>query len=138
MTFYVTQITSLNELIKLWPRLIKLAKLENCSVDSEFLLQLFLRCFNDGGVFVVRGDSGLAGSCLVEHSHNSTLVLHSIPNDKGTGIAKACLAAVKKWAREEDYGTLLATTSKLSGSSYRYFEKTLGFRRQTVTFKMEF
>lgn len=135
--FRVIQLTSLQELVKLWPRLLKLAQTDCVGVDPTHFLQLALRCLQSGAVFIVRGDSGVMGSCLVEHGSDFILVLHSIPNDKGTGIAKACLAAVKLWAKQNLYEQIQVSTSKLSGSSYRYFEKTLGFRRNTVTFKLK-
>jgi hypothetical protein len=134
--FRVSQIETIAELLKLWPRLSRIAQEESKGLDVTLFLQRLLHCFSAGAVFVVRGDAGLMGSCMVGHGPGSTLILHGIPNDKGTGIAKACLAAVKVWAKANEYDTIQATTRKLSGSSYRYFEKTLGFRRNSVTFKL--
>lgn len=134
--YSVTQLNTLAEFEHLWPRLAKLTRADNHSIDIEQLLRLFFHCLTAGAVFVVRGDAGLLGSCLVEYGPGDILVLHSIPNDKGTGIAKTCLAAVRGWAKDRGVREIQVTSTKLSGSSFRYFEKSLGFKRRAVTFAL--
>jgi hypothetical protein len=134
--YTVSQIKSLGELGKLWPRLLKMAKAECQHLNTEKFLQVLLKCFGHGAVFVVRGNAGLLGSCAVESTDNFILVLHNIPNDKGTGMAKACLEAVKKYAEDNAFVRVQATTQNFSGASFRYFKKTLGFRYHAATFSM--
>lgn len=135
--YTVSRIKEPLELMKVWPRLYRLAKIEDVGLESSQHLQLLLRCFGLGAVFVVRNDGSVCGACFVELTPSLTLVLHGIPNDKGTGISKVCLEAVKEFARENQVRMMQATTRRLSGSSYRFFEKVLGFRRHSVTFKLK-
>ena len=135
--YTVSQIKSLGELGKLWPRLLKMAKAECQHLNTEKFLQVLLKCFGHGAVFVVRGNAGLLGSCAVESTDNFILVLHNIPNDKGTGMAKACLDAVKEYARVNHLDQVQATTQNFSGASFRYFKKTLGFRYSAATFTLK-
>jgi len=132
----VTQVTEVNELIKYWPRLLSLVKKETPLVNAESYLQTLLTCLSNGAVFVVRGDRGLSGICCVEQQTATILSLRSIPNDKGTGIARECIAAIKDWGNDCGYDTLEVSTERLSGSSFRYFEKSLGFHRKFVTFTL--
>ena len=132
----VTKVVDVNEIIKCWPRLYSLALKEVPTTNADQLLQLYLTCFQNGAVFLVRNDSGLCGVCCVEHQPNYTLALRCVPNDRGTGIAKACIAAAKDWGRKTEHDTLIVSTERLSGSSFKYFEKSLGFRRKFVTFTL--
>lgn len=131
----VKRVEDVDELIKLWPRLLVLAKKEASTLSTDQLLQLFLVCLRDGAVFVVRANTGLCGFACVERT-GSVAVLHCIPADDGQGLGKACLGAIRTWASNEQLDGIKATTTKLCGSSFRYFEKSLGFRRNSVTFLM--
>lgn len=132
----VSLVEDVDEFVKLWPRLAKLA-LEPCPhLEPEDVLRTFLRCFEEGAVFTVRNEHGLVGSCCVRLQESSAILL-SLPEDNGAGLAKSCLEAVKTWADANNCCDVRVTTTRLSGSSYRYFEKSLGFRRRAVTFTME-
>ena len=130
----VIQITDLNDLLKYWPKLLALVKKESPQVVAEHFLQLLLTCYDNGAVFVVRNFGQFCGMCCVQAQPDYTLVLRGIPNDKGTGAAKACIEAVKSWGQEHEYETLEVSSERLNGSAFRYFEKSLGFRRKFVTF----
>jgi len=131
----VSQITSVDELIKLWPRLWALALVETPTLKAQETLQQFLTGLETGAVFIVKDDHGLAGSCCVI-GHGDYATLQSIPNDRGLGLAKSCVEAMQQWAKAEGYKKVFVSTTKLCGSRYRYFENTLGFRRHSWTFCM--
>lgn len=133
----VTPVASLIELVKLWPRLLKCAKADTPCLNSEWFLRGLLRSLASGAVFVVRADSGVIGCCAVEQTANDSLILHTIPNDKGTGTAKACLEAIKEYAEEVGCTDVMVTTRNFSGSSFRYFKHALGFRQYSVTFNLK-
>jgi GNAT superfamily N-acetyltransferase len=128
------QVKDLPQLLKVWPRLLKLEASAN--IQPEILLQLHLRCFQQGAIFLIRADNGIVGSALVEGRGHGIAILHSIPRDEGKGFGRAAVEAVKQWARENDFNDLQVSTTKLAGSSFRYFEKSLGFRRKSVTFSI--
>ena len=133
----IEQVKHVDELIKKWRRLEALAG-DNVKFDSETLLQLFLTCLKRGAVFLVYSDKGLCGSACVEWRGNGNLlVLHSLPTDQGNGFGKHCLESIKSWAKDQGADRIEVTSNKLSGSNFRYFEKTLGFRRQSVNFAMK-
>ena len=129
----VEQLTSLSDLIKLWPRL---CSLRRGGRTSENVLQLMLTCLQDGAVFLVYGDYGLVGSSCVTRT-GDCVVLHSLPRDGESQLGKACLHAIEEWAREHGMTQLTVTTDRWTGSSFKYFEKGLGFERRSVTFVKE-
>lgn len=129
----VQQIDDVNEVIAKWPRLLTLMQSE-ATVQSETLLQMFLRCLTHGAVFFAYGDHGLMGACCVEDCGDHANLL-SLPRDNGVGMATDCLARVDAWAVAHNMDEVRVTSTNLCGSSFRYFEKSLGFRRHAVTFK---
>jgi GNAT superfamily N-acetyltransferase len=132
----VSQVNEVNELIKYWPRLFSLVRKETPTVNSEGFLQLLLTCLTNGAIFVVKNDGGLCGVCCVEDQSNGSLTLQTIPNDRGTGVARACLDAVKTWGVHNGFNSIEVSTERMSGSSFRYFEKSLGFHRSLITFTL--
>jgi len=137
----VAQIESVQELMKLWPRLRALSAEASPPVSVETALKIFLDCFGQGAVFVVRNDHGLVGSCCLHFTdHPKVLALRTLPKDNGEALGKVCLEQVVEWAKEKGYKKIVVTTYELdghkgmSGSRYKYFEKSLGFRQQSVTF----
>lgn len=136
----ITKVDSLDELLKYWPRLLTLAiKETDHKFNPEHLLQLYLKCFATGVVFAVRNDQGLCGLVAAEEDSQNTanLILRAIPNDFGTGLARACMEALKHWASTEAFDSIEVSSTRLSGSRFHYFEKTLGFRRNTMIFKLQ-
>jgi GNAT superfamily N-acetyltransferase len=131
----IEQVEEMDELVKCWPRLFSIAYSEGLRIDADDFLRMFLRCMADGAVFFVRGDKGLCGACCVEDD-NDVLKLRLVPKDKGTGVAKECMKAIREWARVNGYSGVEVTTNRFSGSSFWTLEKTLGFRRHSVTFRM--
>jgi GNAT superfamily N-acetyltransferase len=89
----------------------------------------------DGAVFLVFGNHGLQGSacCLAGLDY---VQIFSLPTDQGEKLAKSCLETIKQWARTEGYTKLIITSPRLNGSSFAYFEKELGFRRNSVIYHM--
>jgi hypothetical protein len=126
----IQQIDDVNEVIAKWPRLTVLEPTAN----PELMLQIFLRCLEHGAVFFVYGDHGLMGACCVENCGEFVNLL-SLPRDNGVGMAKDCLEKVYEYAKGEGVDEIRVTSTNLCGSSFRYFEKSLGFRRQAVVFK---
>jgi GNAT superfamily N-acetyltransferase len=132
----IEQIWDVNEIIAKWHRLWVLADTDEVG-DSESVLQMYLHCLTNGAVFLVYGDKGLMGTCCLERCPKYVNLL-SLPRDNGAGMAKMCIETAKQWAKEEGYDEIRVVSTKLNGSSFRYFEKSLGFHRHSVTFKVNF
>lgn len=132
--FNVTRVEDVNVLLKLWPRLITLAREDSVGMTTEKLLTLLLSCLSSGAVFTVRGDSGLIGFVCVDVLNEHNVALRSIPRERVPGIAKACLTAVKEWAKGEGFKRLFVTSTSFSGSSFKYFKHTLGLPQYSITF----
>jgi len=105
-------------------------------IETEDLLQLLLRCFTKGVVVLARNERGLVGFACLEQSGDYGL-LHCIPADNGCGLGKDCKNFLVDWAKAHHLAGIKATTTRLCGSCFKYFEKSLGFRRNTVTFLLE-
>ena len=132
----ITSVKSVDELIKIWPRLVKLAKQELPDVEPDNLLQLFLACLQRGVVVLARTDKGLVGFACLEIKDGFGQ-LYCIPADEGVGLGKSCKEFLVAWAKEQNLDGIKATTNRLCGASFRYFEKSLGFRRNSVTFLLK-
>ena len=133
----IKQVEEVEELLKVWRRLWEVTKREAPRTTPEHFLQLVLTCYTTGAVFLVWESGSLRGLCCLEESLPSTLILRVIPNDKGTGVARECIKHIREWGRNLGYKLLEVSSENLNGSSFRYFEKTLGFRRRYVTFTSE-
>jgi hypothetical protein len=132
----IEQVKDVNEIISKWRRLAMLT--DNDLVNNlEEVLQMYLHCLTNGAVFFVYGASGLMGTCCLECWPEFVNLL-SLPKDNGVGMAKKCIDVVKTWAKENGYSEVRVMSTKLNGSSFRYFEKSLGFRRHAITFKLNF
>lgn len=129
------EITSTDKLLKVWPRLLKLVRLELPEIDPGVLLGHYLHCMSNGAVFVVHGYSGIVGTAHVEKMGNVG-VIHGLPKNESHGYACFCLMSIKEWAKVHDVDELQITSSKMNGSNFRYFEKSLNFHRKSVTFSM--
>jgi len=132
----VAQVDSVEEIISYFPRLVALVKNDQAGVRAEDLLQLFLTCLRSGGVFVARDDHGLCGSCLVEMTSEEVAVLRLLPRETSQGVTKMCLTKIREWGQKNGICELRVCAFKMNGSTFRYFEKTLGFYRQSVIFSM--
>lgn len=124
----IQQVDNVDEVVAKWTRLIAVEKPEN----SAELLQMFLRCLDQGALFFVYGDKGLMGTCGLV-ACGGYIDLLTLPRDNGVGMAKECLRRVKEWAKERQVDEIRVTTNKSCGSSFRYL-KNLGFRQASVTF----
>lgn len=131
----ISQLRSLDELTQLWPRLMKLAECRTLK-GADSLLRLYLNTMASGAVFLVFNDHGLFGTCHVRKMHGAGVLL-SLPQDNGEGLGKKCLAKVEEWAKGQGLGKLVITNDRFVGSSFRYFEKSLGFHRTAITFTKE-
>lgn len=132
--FNLTQLSDVDQLVKLWPRLLSLAYADRPETTSKKLLPLLLACVSNGAVFLVRGDSGLVGFVCVDVLNEHNVALRSIPKERVPGMAKACLTAVKEWAKREGFRRILVTSYNFSGSNFKYFKHTLGLPQYSVTF----
>ena len=112
-----------------WPFLVRL-----CPGIS---LEAALRAFQTGVVYVLylHADK-LGGFCTVER-HGQEARITSLPSDNGCGLGKACLTHVIEWAKKHGVQELVASTNNLNGSSFRYFEKSLGFKRKEMIFALQ-
>lgn len=121
----ILPITDLETLLALWPEAL---------ADDEGVkecLPVVLRCLSDGMVAAVYTDNKFAGLIVTEEGDGIGLI-HILPKTVG----RECLNAVKAWAFEQGLNELRIIAKAINGSSFRFFEKTLGFRRNAVIFTM--
>jgi hypothetical protein len=135
--FKLQRVEDVDTLVKTWRRLVVLAEGNGPEVSTKSLLDMFLQCLNNGGVFFVRGDEGLIGFVCVEAMSDECVALRSVPRDKLPGLGKACLTYVRDWAKSEGFRRLFVSTSQFSGSNFKYFKHTLGMQQHSVTFSMK-
>ena len=135
--FKFTIVEDVDTLVKMWKRLLVLARENGPDVEPDQLLRMVLRCIECGVVFLVRGNTGLIGFVCVEQTGRHSATLRSIPREQVTGLGKTCLEAVKVWATEEGIKRVFVTTRRFSGSNFKYFRTSLGFRQYSVTLSME-
>lgn len=128
----IRKISTLEDLLKVWPRLCLLTRCDK----ADNVLRASLACLVNGAVFLVRNDYGLAGTCCVSRQGEAA-VIHTMPVGGGESLGRRCLAEVADWARGEGLQRLQITNDRWNGSSFRYFEKSLGFERRMVTFVKE-
>ena len=129
-------ILDVDQLIKYWPRLLKVGRRDDPDVQPERLLQIYLDCLSNGVLFVIRTDSGIYGTCGAVHLSDGTLIIRAIPNDKGTGIAKQCVEHLYEWGHQNGCCIIEATTKHFNGSAFKYFTQCLGMNRKSVTFSL--
>ena len=135
---FITQhLTTVDDVIKLWPRLNDLAHRERVDkrIDDAAILQMVLLCIQNGCVVVLRQGGSVVGFGCAELMDEGDLYLRCVPPDEGKGIARECVSAILKWASERGIAQIRCVTYRLNGSTHRYFQKTLGFKLESVTFK---
>lgn len=132
----IETVKDVDRLVELWPRLMDYVQSDRAETDVNWLLALCCRCIENGVVYVIEVDSIVKGLCCAEVVNGGATV-HVLPTDSGKGLGKLCVARLRTWAARKSIPRLYATTTRLSGSSFRYFEKSLGFRRNAITFTLE-
>ncbi len=120
--------TNVTELTRVFDLLVHSAK--DCN-RSE-LLGTLLGCLTRGILLTVYEDeSDFRGFCAVEMLDEKSAVIHSMPTSP---YSIHCMTAIKLWAKHVGIKQLEICTHRLNGSNFRYLEKTLGFRRQSMIF----
>src|SRR5437867_8135474 len=120
------QITTVEELISFWPFLQRIAKTN----DSEALLRQFLICLQSGLLLAIYTSGQLTSFCTVSRCGDYILI-HSLPSDGGK-LGRTVLEYVKQWAIDAGVVEVQIVSERLCGSSFRYFEQTLGFHRKAM------
>lgn len=129
----IKQITSVQEILGNWQEL--LDDRPSRYMNAAKLLAMLLRAL-DTALFFAYNDGKFAGFCFVEIQGYRAIV-HSLPVSQGSKIGLACLHQVKRWAKKSGLRSINITTTKFSGSTNRYFEETLGLRREAVIYSMK-
>lgn len=108
--------------------------------DAHPLLALVLACLNNGLVAIVKQDGVYQGLILAEKRETSVMI-HALPKgvdlteaNSPKGFGRLCVDYVKDWSIEEGFTELQIVCQAVNGSSFRFFEKTLGFRRKAIIF----
>ena len=126
----ILKIESVERLLAIWPSIVKEHQ------DPDAFLTLVLAAIGKGVVFVALMDSLPKGVCCVT-VEKAVAIVHCLPADQGKGLGKEVLKTVRMWAQSCHLHHIEISTDRLNGSSFRYFEKTLGFRRSKMTFEMK-
>lgn len=121
----ITQIKDLDDLLTYWP-----SALED-DPDVKEALPTILRCMSTGIVGAVFFNDRFSG-LLVAEKQDSIACVQMLPKTFG----RECVAYIKEWAFENGLNELRIISPAVNGSQFRFFEKTLGFRRKAVIFSM--
>lgn len=126
----ILRVESFKKLMALWPDVV-----QEHESPAEFLA-LLLAALRGGVIFIVMSEGEPKGVCCAT-AESTVAVIHCLPTGQGLGFGREMIKHVRKWAQDLGLRHLEISTDKLSGSSFRYFEKTLGFRRSRMTFELE-
>jgi hypothetical protein len=129
-TLTICKIRNVDELTHVWDDLLSTVP---PNTDKQEFLGRLLGCINDGIIFLAYDEEKLIGFACACPSNSDTAILLSLP---GGNVGIACLGAVMGWARSNNFNRINLSTTHLNGSNFRYLEKTLGFRRSSMTFTM--
>lgn len=121
---------------------------ENRHFSSASFLKLLCNTVDSGEksgyVMIVRSKNNKPLFYLVAydnsdeyHEASTVFIVAFYSNGKSKTASRFGLEALKKWARGHGYKELQGESSRINGSSFRYFEKYLGFRRCRVLFTQE-
>jgi len=126
----IRQITNVQEILGNWQELLddRPSRYMNASKFLAMLLHSL-----DGALFFAYMDGKYVGYCSVEVQGYRAIV-HSLPVSLGHKIGLACLNQIKRWAKKNSIHSINITTTKFSGSTNRYFEETLGLKREAVIY----
>ena len=67
----------------------------------------------------------------------SALVQKAYVTTGKVGANRAIVSQIAKWCKDKGYDRIFVFSDKASGSAFRLFEKTLGFKRYNVVFVKE-
>jgi hypothetical protein len=119
-------VTSLDELLAVWPMIVE----DDPEMGS--CVPLLMRCVADGLLLVMFFGGRFVGITAIEMTEGPAVV-HILPKEYG----RQAIRIVKEWAFELGINELQITSSAVTGSQFRFFEKTLGFRRKAIIFTMQ-
>jgi len=95
-------------------------------------LDFVLQALRDGYVSVALLNGKYIGFCCVI-KQGKIGVLGALPSNK-YNAARLALKDVDKWCTEQGITQLVVSVDKFNGSTFRYFEKTLGLKKMYLTF----
>ena len=114
------------ELVQMWPSISLIS-------DGVAVWQTLSCCIQRGAVFLCFLNDTMCAFSAIERI-GDVGVVHCLPCDSGVGLGKACLKAVRAWARDFQIKELEITLTSFNGSNYRYVKHCLGFKRKSETF----
>jgi hypothetical protein len=132
----VTQVHTIEQLMKLWKHLYKLDE----TIQPAIMLAQFLRCLDGGAIFTVKHFDKLIGHATVEVHENVATIL-SLPKQEEHDYTELTLSHIKTWASKNGVRELLIGSrffnpgGNFNGSKIRYFKK-IGFTPKILTFSM--
>ena len=147
--FLVERVCSVDDTVRWWPFLAEgLAVLnqipkDGAGITKEAFLSTVVTATADPErniVAVVKSKNGkpLHFGIVVDNSlllsPPSLLIYASYSNGKSKTVTKWALQWLEDWAREHGYAQLEAFSMRITGASFRLFERGWGFRRKSVLF----
>lgn len=95
-------------------------------------LEMVLHCLQNGYASVALLDGKFAGfSCVIRQGKIG--VIGALPSNKHNA-ARLALEDINKWCEDNEIQQLVVSVDKFNGSTFRYFEKTLGLKKMYITF----
>lgn len=144
---FVSQITSVDQVLKLWPffnlgleELRKPSKARETTTTREFLASLMRIVTGDpsSGIIMVLNSKNAKPIGFVVGSrgadHTSMQIVAAYVSDKCPDAIEDLRNALELWCKERGYTELRAYTRRINGSAMRWYENRLGFKREFVGF----
>lgn len=141
---------SLQEIIAQWPFITEgLAQYNalNAShrvVTPEEFMRVYMHILDVGGLSqIVKDADGNPLSCSMGWAVNTPLdppnlyVFWVYCNGRDAGAVKMMMEDARAWCRERGITKISAASVRTSGASIRWFEKKMGFKRDSITFLQE-
>jgi len=145
----VIVIDSLGTLLEQWPFMQDgLERMQSSfkafgRVSPEALLKLVLRAVGEypkgGVVFVVHSMNtpafyGIVCDCSTDFTPR-TCCVYAMYSSGSPEATKAAMDFITDWARKQEFRTVQTWSPRINGSGFRFFEKSMGFKRCAVLFE---
>lgn len=108
--------------------------------SPEMLLYHFLSCITSGVAFLLQSKNGkplgyIFGKENSSFKEKGIEILASYSSGKYLKTREELFAFLESWARNNGYSFLLATSNRVNGSAFRWYEDKCKFKRVRLVFK---